>query len=291
MSDVDKDLCVSHGDGDCNAVTDSCTNLAIDDRMQERCRICRHALASAAHDLNTPIAVLAGYMELLQDERLGPSTPKQIAIFKEIGENIARVRRFTNQFLALHRVQFNLDVDFRENDLNQCVAEVVAMWAGQFDKKRIAHYFLPASDLQPFHFDYDKTQHVLSNLLDNALKYTERGGSVWVQTELYTWERRASNGSWSQPERRRRNSSGAKMARVSVCDTGPGIGPEFHVEIFEEFRRADKGSNGGTGLGLAIARRIVESHKGKIWVESERGKGSKFCFVLPLRSADGRQTK
>jgi signal transduction histidine kinase len=81
------------------------------------------------------------------------------------------------------------------------------------------------------------------------------------------------------------------MARVSVCDTGPGIGPEFHVEIFEEFRRADKGSNGGTGLGLAIARRIVESHKGKIWVESERGKGSKFCFVLPLRSADGRQTK
>jgi signal transduction histidine kinase len=63
------------------------------------------------------------------------------------------------------------------------------------------------------------------------------------------------------------------------------------VEIFEEFRRADKGPNSGTGLGLAIARRIVESHSGKIWVESERGKGSKFSFVLPLRSGDGKEAR
>jgi signal transduction histidine kinase len=265
--------------------------LEVQHVWEEKCRRCREALASAAHDLNTPIAVLGGYMELLQDARLGPSTPKQIAIFKEISENIARLKRFTNQFLAYHRVQQDVELDMRENDLNRCVAEVVAMWARQFDKKGVAHYFLPASDLPQLRFDYDKTQHVISNLLDNALKYTDRGGSVWVQTEVYMWERRAANSNWSRPERRRRHAPVANVARVNVCDTGPGIAPEFHLEVFEEFRRIEKNSAGGSGLGLAIARRIVESHNGKIWVESERGKGSKFSFVFPLRSSDGKEQK
>jgi signal transduction histidine kinase len=257
----------------------------------ERCRQCREVLASAAHDLNTPIAVLAGYMEVLQDVRLGPITPKQAAIFKEISENIARLRRFTNQFLAFHRVQFGVELELQENNLNHCVSEVLTMWAPQFDKKGVAHYFLPASQLPDFSFDFDKMQHVISNLLDNALKYTDRGGSVWVETELYTWERRASHKTWIKTERRHRRSAGPNVARVNVCDTGPGIAPEFHLEIFEEFRRIDKNANAGNGLGLAIARRLVESHGGKIWVESERDKGSKFSFVLPLRSGAAREPR
>jgi signal transduction histidine kinase len=260
-----------------------------DSTGEERCRRCREVIASAAHDLNTPIAVLAGYMELLQDARLGPITPKQAAIFKEIAENIARLRRFTNQFLAFHRVQLGVELELIENDLNRCASEVLAMWASQFDKKGIAHYFLPALQLPTFKFDYDKMQHVISNLLDNALKYTDRGGSVWIQTEPYLWDRRANNRAWAKTERRHRNAPGANVARVNVCDTGPGIAPEFHLEIFEEFRRVDDGSNGGSGLGLAIARRLVEGHGGKIWVESERGKGSKFSFVLPLRSESERE--
>jgi signal transduction histidine kinase len=257
----------------------------------ENCRIYREALADAVHDLNTPIAVLGGYVELLQDERLGPTTPRQTTILKEIGENITRLRRFTSQFLTLHRAQLDLALDFRENNLNQCISEVLAMWARPFEKKGVACHFLPSSELAPFPFDYDKTQHVISNLLDNALKYTERGGTVSIETELYAWERRVSNSAWVGPERRQRNSGGLPVARVNVCDTGPGIAPEFHLEIFEEFRRADKGSTSGTGLGLAIARRIVEGHKGKIWVESERGKGTRFSFVLPLRTTERRDTQ
>lgn len=256
-------------------------------RWDERCQKCREAFASAAHDLNTPIAVLAGYMELLQDERLGPVTPKQVAIFKEISENIARLRRFTSQFLSFHRAQTNMALDVREGDLNACIAEVVAMWARQFDKKGVAHYFLPASDISPFRFDYDKLQHVVSNLLDNALKYTEPGGSVWVQTEPYLWDRRALSAPFGGKDRRQRNSSGLRVARVNVCDTGPGVAPEYHAEIFTEFRRLEQGNGtAGSGLGLAIARRIVEAHKGKIWIESERGRGSKFSFVLPMGSKE-----
>lgn len=268
---------------------DAGARLTVQQVWDEKCRRCRGALASAAHDLNTPIAVLAGYVELLQDQRLGPSTPKQMTALHEIGENLDRLRRFTTQFLAYHRSQVDMQLQCRENDLNQCISDVLGMWNRQFERKGIKHHFLPTRDLASFAFDYDKTQHVLSNLLDNALKYTDRGGSIWVETERYSWERRARNGTWAQPERRRRNSAGAQVVRVNVCDTGPGIAPEFHQEIFEEFRHADLGRHSGTGLGLAIARRIVESHKGKIWVESERGKGSKFSFVLPLQSARGKR--
>jgi signal transduction histidine kinase len=292
MSDMDAPLSLSPADayidikpaGPVGEVADTDVN-------GEKCRRCREVLASAAHDLNTPIAVLAGYMEILQDVRLGPTTPKQAAIFKEISENIVRLRRFTNQFLAFHRVQFGVELELHENNLNACVSEVLAMWAPQFDKKGVAHYFLPASQLSAFSFDFDKMQHVISNLLDNALKYTERGGSVWVETEPYIWDRRTANKTWIKTERRHRRSAGTNVARVNVCDTGPGIAPEFHLEIFEEFRRIDKDYNSGTGLGLAIARRLVESHGGKIWVESERGKGSKFSFVLPMRSASARERK
>jgi len=293
MSDANERVCPPTADvGPIHGANAAANDSAVQRTWEEKCRRCREVLASAAHDLNTPIAVLSGYMELLQDERLGPATPKQYEIYKEISGNIDRLRRFTNQFLAFHRTQVGVELDQRANDLNQCVSEVVSMWARQFDKKGVAHYFLPATDLSPFQFDYDKTQHVISNLLDNALKYTERGGSVWVQTELYTWERRTTGTNWNRPERRRRGAAGAVVARVNVCDTGPGIAPEYHVEIFEEFRRVHKDSNtAGTGLGLAIARRIVESHKGKIWVESERGKGSKFSFVLPMQPSDGRKAR
>jgi signal transduction histidine kinase len=250
---------------------------------------CRDAFAAAAHDLNTPIAVLSGYLELLQDTRVGPTTPRQLAVLKEIDQNIGRLRRFTSQFVALHRTQV-AETELRDADLNQCVSEVMGIWAPQFQKNGIAHFFMPAPDLPRFAFDYEKTQHVVSNLLDNALKYTPKGGRVYVETETYTWERRVSGAKWAGTERRKRASSGLTVARVNVSDTGPGIAPEYHADIFEEFQQVDKDAN-GSGLGLAIARRIVENHGGKIWVESDRGKGTKFSFVLPLRSAAGGRSE
>ena len=255
----------------------------------DKCTRCRDALASAAHDLNTPISVLSGYLELLQDTRVGPTTPRQLAVLKEIDENIARLRRFTNQFIAFHRAQVT-DIELREGDLNRCISDVLAMWAPHFEKSGVSRFLLPAPDIPRFAFDFDKTQHIVSNLLDNALKYTPKGGRVYVETELYTWERRVSKATWTGVERRKRPSSGLKVARVNVSDTGPGIAPEFHAEIFEEFHRVDKDTN-GTGLGLAIARRLVENHGGKIWIESERGKGSKFSFVLPLRTVERRDER
>jgi two-component system, sensor histidine kinase and response regulator len=251
--------------------------------LDERCRHCRSALASAAHDLNTPITVLAGYVELLQDVRLGPVTETQQVVLNDISEHIERLRRFTTQFLSFHRAQSGVTLNLSTGQINKCVTEVVAMWAPRFDRKGVAHYFVPASHVPPFDFDYDKTQHVISNLLDNALKYTAAGGSIWVQTEAHMWERRTYAGTYSGADRRQRQAT-LNTVRINVCDTGPGISPEFHEEIFEEFRRLDSSNSDGSGLGLAIARQLVEAHHGKIWVESIKGQGSKFSFLLPLRS-------
>ncbi|MCI0351737.1 MAG: ATP-binding protein, partial [Acidobacteriales bacterium] len=104
--------------------------------------------------------------------------------------------------------------------------------------------------------------------------------------EPYLWERRDYLAKPRPgPERRKQAKSSPNSVRVTVSDSGPAIAPEYHQEIFHEFLRlpqATRSGNDGTGLGLAIARRLVQAHAGKIWLESDREKGNKFCFILPF---------
>jgi signal transduction histidine kinase len=157
------------------------------------------------------------------------------------------------------------------------------VWAQRFQDKTIAFYFLPDEKLPAFPFDWYKVQHIVSNLLDNAMKYTLSSGTVWLHVEPYFWERRSIK---RKPlvERRRRRVAQPNCCRISVADTGPGIAPEFQQEIFEEyFRLTREGTRAdGHGLGLSIARRLVQASGGKIWVESEPGSGSKFSFLCLL---------
>ena len=126
-------------------------------------------------------------------------------------------------------------------------------------------------------------QHIVSNLLDNAMKYTPASGTVWLHVEPYFWERRTDPAP-AAVERRKQRVNAPNCCRISVADTGPGIAPEFQQEIFEEyFRLTPEGIRAeGYGLGLAIARRLVQAAGGKIWVESEPGSGSKFSFLVLL---------
>jgi signal transduction histidine kinase len=134
-------------------------------------------------------------------------------------------------------------------------------------------------DLPLFKFDYQKVQQCMFNLLDNALKHTPANGSVTLVAQPHFWERRVSDAPPSE-ERRRNNGQRRNSVLVSVKDTGNGIAPEFHQEIFEEFVRVDPSSS-GMGLGLAITKRLIQAHRGKIWVNSEVGRGSTFSFLLP----------
>jgi two-component system sensor histidine kinase ResE len=135
-------------------------------------------------------------------------------------------------------------------------------------------------DLPSFKFDYQKVQQCVANFLDNALKHTPAEGCVTLVAQPHFWERRLSEAA-PATDRRRGRGSPANSVLVSVSDTGAGIAAEFHQEIFEEFVRVDPSSS-GMGLGLAITKRLIQAHRGKVWVDSTIGSGSSFSFLLPI---------
>ncbi|HZP25088.1 MAG TPA: HAMP domain-containing sensor histidine kinase [Terriglobales bacterium] len=251
---------------------------------EQHCSCCRDALASAAHELKTPLAIMGGYLQLLLSEKLGPLSPRQIEVLTEMQANGVRLSNFIQNLLTYTSLKVDrFELQYEVGSINDCVGEIAEVWAQRFQDKAIAFYFLPSDKLQPFPFDYYKVQHVVSNLLDNAMKYTPSSGTVWLHVEPYFWERRTVQ---REPlvERRKQLVVAPNCCRISVSDTGPGIAPEFQQEVFQEyFRLIPSGMRTeGYGLGLAIARRLVQSAGGKIWVESEPGSGSKFSFLVLL---------
>lgn len=248
------------------------------------CTACRDALAAAAHELKTPLAIMGGYLNLLLTKKLGPLTPQQLEVLSEMQDNGVRLTNFVQNVLSYATLKVDrYEIQYEVANINACLREIAEFWAQRFQDKAIAFYFFPDEKLPAFPFDWYKVQHIVSNLLDNAMKYTPSSGTVWLHLEPYFWERRAIK---RKPlvERRPRLVANPNCCRVSVADTGPGIAPEFQQEIFEEyFRLTGEGTRvEGHGLGLAIARRLVQAAGGKIWVESEPSSGSKFSFLCLL---------
>ena len=263
-------------------------------QLQERYRRCTNALASAAHDLKTPLAIVSGYIELLQSGKLGDLNERQREVLKDMQSNSARLQHFIQDFLTFSVLETGeLKMKIELGDVNACLSEVCRFWSPRFQETGIALYYLANEKIQPFPFDYAKVQRVLSNLLENAVKYTPSGGTVWLHAETHVWERRASAKPGLTVDRRRHNTGAPNSMKVSVSDTGPGIAPEFHLEVFDDFFRLPQTENhaDGMGLGLAIARRLVQAFGGKIWVESEPGAGSKFSFLIPVSPAQTSSSK
>ncbi len=262
-------------------------------QLQDRYRRCTNALASAAHDLKTPLAIVSGYIELLQSGKLGSLNERQREVLKDMQSSSARLQHFIQDFLTFSVLETGeLKMKYETGDMNACLAEVCSFWSARFQEKGIALYYLANEKLQPFPFDYAKVQRILSNLLENAAKYTPAGGTVWLHGEPHMWERRASSKQGIAVDRRRHSTGAPNSMKVSVSDTGPGIAPEFHLEVFDDFFRLPQSENraDGMGLGLAIARRLVQAFGGKIWVESEPGAGSKFSFLIPMSPPQSNPT-
>jgi len=238
-------------------------------------------LASAAHELKTPLAVIKGYYDLLLTGSLGRLSEKQRDILEESKESSERLVRLVSMFLNYSALESGkLVLQLRENDLRDCLEELANRWSEAFQRKGVKLETSLDPSISSFRFDYQKVQQTAANLLDNALKHTPSGGVVTLKASPHFWERRVTETSPVE-ERRRFRLPRPNSVEVSVIDSGPGLAAEHHQEIFEDFVRVDRNTS-GMGLGLAISKRLVQAHRGKIWVESETNRGSKFTFLLPM---------
>lgn len=249
-------------------------------RLQEVNRQKTVFLASAAHELKTPLAVIKGYYDLLLSGSLGKLSDKQRDILQESKESCDRLVRLISMFLNYSALESGkLVLLLHDNDLRDCLTELTSRWHDAFARKNVRLELKLESALPIFKFDYQKVQQAVGNLLDNALKHTPPDGSVTLTACAHFWERRGTGEPTAQ-ERRRSVVNTPNSVKICVVDTGRGIATEFHQEIFEDFVRVDRTSS-GMGLGLAIAKRLVQAHRGKIWVESEIGRGAEFTILLP----------
>jgi signal transduction histidine kinase len=220
-------------------------------------------LANMSHELRTPLNAIICYTELILDNIYGEAPERMRQVIERVQTNGRHLLGLINDVLDLTKIEAGqLTLSLADYSLKEVVDGVIIALEPLAVEKRLAFKaYLPAR-LPTGHGDERRISQVLLNLVGNAIKFTDEG-EVAIHAS-------AANGSFT----------------VAVCDSGPGISQSDQVRIFGEFQQADNSSTrrkGGTGLGLSIAKRIIEMHNGRIWVESDVGKGSTFFFSLPVR--------
>jgi signal transduction histidine kinase len=220
-------------------------------------------LANMSHELRTPLNAILGYTELILDSIYGDPTEKMRTVLERLQANGNHLLGLINDVLDLSKIEAGqLTLSLDDYSLSDVVHGVVSAVEPLAAEKRLAFKAEVAPDLPTGRGDGRRLSQVLLNLVGNAIKFTDKG-EVAIRAAV-------ANGAFT----------------VAVCDTGPGIPAADQAKIFEEFQQADSSitrKKGGTGLGLSIAKRIIEMHGGRIWVESAPGKGSTFHFTLPVR--------
>jgi signal transduction histidine kinase len=242
-------------------------------------------LVSAAHEFKTPLVVMLGYADLLRSGHLGPVNERQREVLNEIQEGSERLQKLIQNLLLLYELRVARDAPgpkpaLEAAEVNEHVREIFAYWEPTAKHKFITYHFLPAPGHPAVGVEPLKLQHIVSNLIENALKFTPAFGEVVVSVTPCFWERRKAQSEFLFNLERQANRKIENAVRIDVTDTGPGIPPDHREDIFWDFVQLPGASSRGTGLGLAIARRLTEAHGGAIWVESEQGRGSKFSLLL-----------
>lgn len=221
-------------------------------------------LSLTSHQLYTPLSMIRGFVSMLNEEKLGKLTPKQKDTVEEVYANTKRMVSLVSELLSISRVQAGtFELDLKEIELDKLLGNIIKQFKESRPKENIEIIYKP-SPIKPIQIDADKIRSVVSNLIDNAIKYTQKG-KIIVSLEQ-------SN----------------EATTVKVIDEGIGIRDDDFEKLFQPFFRGKdilELDNQGTGLGLYIGRLIVEKHGGKIWAENNPPaggqKGATFAFSLP----------
>jgi signal transduction histidine kinase/CheY-like chemotaxis protein len=239
--------------------------LEIQNREVERAtRLKSKFLASMSHELRTPLNAIVGFSDLLAEQAAGQLNDKQKRFVNHIKQGSSHLLQLINDILDLSKIEAGqLELRCEVFRVKDALPEVLSTIRPLAMAKNIVVQHRSETDWAVY-ADRVRFKQILYNLISNAVKFTPKDGRISIDC----------------------NEDG-NLVRISVADTGIGIRPEDQALIFEEFRQVEgaaKTIQEGTGLGLAITKRLVEQQGGKIYVESEVGKGSRFAFTLPARS-------
>jgi signal transduction histidine kinase len=234
----------------------------LEDKVEERTHELREFVSMVAHDLRNPLAVVRGHTEMLQDRQAGAADEKQERALNAIITNVEHMIYLTDDLLELLRLQSGgTRFEMESLPIDSVIHEVCDGFGRQLAEKQLGLKLDLPQELPFVWGDHFRLTQVLNNLIGNALNYTPSGAIIISA--------RPVDG----------------FVEVSVSDTGIGIPVEEQKRLFTRFFRGEHKvvrAQRGTGLGLTIARSIIEAHGGKIWVESEEGKGSTFRFTVPV---------
>jgi len=222
-------------------------------------------LANMSHELRTPLNAILGFSQVLRERMFGDLNAKQEEYVDDILSSGYHLLSLINDVLDLSKVEAGqLALDVAPFSLQDALESGVVMVRERATTDGVQVALAAVPDVDVVTGDERRVRQVIFNLLSNAVKFTPEGGAVAVRAMHVNGE-----------------------VQVSVADSGPGIAPEDHDRIFEEFQQTEWGieQREGTGLGLALSKRLVELHGGRIWVDSELGKGSTFVFTLPSTPA------
>ena len=220
-------------------------------------------VANVSHELRTPLSVIKGYTETLVDGHFEMPIEDRDRFLRTIQRHTERLNSLLDDLLTLSRLEsINPGLRRESCDLSQLIVGIIEDYRARPASAEHHLSFALDAGVGPALIDPLKVTQVLENLVDNALKYTPKGSHIEVSTKLREGE-----------------------VEVAVRDDGPGIPEADLPHIFERFYRVDKGRSrekGGTGLGLSIVKHIVHLHSGRVWAESEVGKGTCFRVIFPL---------
>ncbi|MBO0958113.1 HAMP domain-containing protein [Neobacillus sp. MM2021_6] len=220
-------------------------------------------IANVSHELRTPISMLQGYSEAIVDD-IAQSQEEKKEMAKVIYDESLRMGRLVNELLDLARMEAgHIHLSMEDIDISTFVNRIIHKFQGLAKDNEIILKADVEDVVTAFIFDPDRIEQVLTNLIDNAIRHTPKGGAVTLTVKL------EDNG-----------------IRMEVKDSGSGIPAEDLPFVFERFYKADKArtrGRAGTGLGLAIAKNIIDAHRGHISVQSKMGQGTTFSFLLPRK--------
>jgi signal transduction histidine kinase len=220
-------------------------------------------LSMVTHELRTPLTVISGITEMLETGIYGDLTPEQTEHIRQIAAQASRLRRLVNDLLDLSKIEAGMMKLHREAVSPRFLVEAVLEQLITVAAQAAVVFRNQVSPLLPdLYCDIHRIEHVLINLISNAIKFTPHGGQVTVSAQTTD-----------------------RSIVFCVADTGSGIPPDALPRIFDKFYQVHTSTETGlkgTGLGLAIVKHLVELHGGDVYVESEMGKGSRFYFRLPL---------